>query len=510
MKHFTRVFLIVLALVLMSAWAFADAGSQTLSIQRLLVNDDGSISLIIHTTAAGELPASRFSLLVSGENVPVDEVQSYKGTDLGTTFLVLSDVSTVGATRGVKAVASGVIDQMDSDDNAGLMTNGYTSDQIDVSDGAVELKSLIEGDVFKRNNSARNLNETAGVALNFLSQHNAVKARACLVLLSSGENKDQTGMTTDELRLKIADSGVTVYTVTFKDESPSGQISTFESLARSSCGGTAITIRHGAGDSEFAEAVDQIRQQEQQFRMLTFVPGALAQAGGEITLTLEDSDYTLTDSVMLSAAQHAQYTAVLEALATPVPTAEPTPEPTAEPTPEPTAEPVPEPGIKDHLPLIIGGAAAVVVLAVVMISLKKKPKPEPEPQPEPQPEPIPDFIPDPEPQPVPIPARKPAVHVVLSPRAANERSYEGDMDHTMLIGRDHTRVDIVVNPNDSSISGMHLRLTYENGVMTAQDVSRNGTSVDNMRITAPTALRQNALLTMGRTSLYISWYLNHQ
>ncbi|MBQ7826520.1 MAG: hypothetical protein IJ337_09300, partial [Clostridia bacterium] len=36
----------------------------------------------------------------------------------------------------------------------------------------------------------------------------------------------------------------------------------------------------GAGDSEFAEAVDLIRLQEQQFRLLTFMPGTLAQAGG--------------------------------------------------------------------------------------------------------------------------------------------------------------------------------------------------------------------------------------
>ena len=215
MKHLTSIFLIALALVLVSFCASAGDDNHALSIQRLLINDDGSVSMIVHTTAEGEMSASRFSLLVNGTAVPVNEIESYKRTSQGTTFLILSDISTVGATKGVKAIAAGIVDQMDSDDNAGLLVNGYTAEQIEVSDRILELKNQIEGDLFKRNANVKNLNETASVALSFLEQHNTVKERACLVILSSGEKKNQSGITTEELRQQIRQRGVTVYTVTF-------------------------------------------------------------------------------------------------------------------------------------------------------------------------------------------------------------------------------------------------------------------------------------------------------
>lgn len=536
MKHIRFVFLIgILVVSLMMAVSAGAEEGLSLSIQDVIVHDDGRMDLIVYTPAKSELSLSGLSLSVDGQNVPVDSLESLGNAGISTTWMILSDRSTVGATRGLKALASGIVDMMQTGDNAGIAVTGNSHEQMSLSEDQVSLKTLIESDLLKRNYQERNLNATIATAIQYLNQYNEVRDRACLVVVSNGENADETGMTTEELRQIIQDNAVTIYTFTFQDDDPrTTLINQFEALARLSRGGIATSIRYNASEATVVESLAGVQENERQFRVVSCNPAVSGVLGREITLSFATGDYTVTANVQLTAEEEAEYSRIFAAINTPVPTAEPTAEPsptptaepTTEPSPTPTAEPSPIPTMEPELasiitskPVMIGGIAAVIVLLLVVLNVRKK-KPAEIGNEGSQGEGVTDsegqgnagngnitdsetgFSRDTEIQ---IPP-KALLRVTLTPcNGSNSVAYRADMGREMIIGRDPRRAKMLINYPDASISGMHLRLSYENNVMKAKDISRNGTFVNGKRMQNTVVLHSGDQISLANSAFIITW-----
>ena len=536
MKHIRFVFLIgILVVSLMMAVSAGAEEGLSLSIQDVIVHDDGRMDLIVYTPAKSELSLSGLSLSVDGQNVPVDSLESLGNAGISTTWMILSDRSTVGATRGLKALASGIVDMMQTGDNAGIAVTGNSHEQMSLSEDQVSLKTLIESDLLKRNYQERNLNATIATAIQYLNQYNEVRDRACLVVVSNGENADETGMTTEELRQIIQDNAVTIYTFTFQDDDPrTTLINQFEALARLSRGGIATSIRYNASEATVVESLAGVQENERQFRVVSCNPAVSGVLGREISLSFATGDYTVTANVQLTAEEEAEYSRIFAAINTPVPTAEPTAEPsptptaepTTEPSPTPTAEPSPIPTMEPELasiitskPVMIGGIAAVIVLLLVVLNVRKK-KPAEIGNEGSQGEGVTDsegqgnagngnitdsetgFSRDTEIQ---IPP-KALLRVTLTPcNGSNSVAYRADMGREMIIGRDPRRAKMLINYPDASISGMHLRLSYENNVMKAKDISRNGTFVNGKRMQNTVVLHSGDQISLANSAFIITW-----
>lgn len=536
MKHIRFVFLIgILVVSLMMAVSAGAEEGLSLSIQDVIVHDDGRMDLIVYTPAKSELSLSGLSLSVDGQNVPVDSLESLGNAGISTTWMILSDRSTVGATRGLKALASGIVDMMQTGDNAGIAVTGNSHEQMSLSEDQVSLKTLIESDLLKRNYQERNLNATIATAIQYLNQYNEVRDRACLVVVSNGENADETGMTTEELRQIIQDNAVTIYTFTFQDDDPrTTLINQFEALARLSRGGIATSIRYNASEATVVESLAGVQENERQFRVVSCNPAVSGVLGREITLSFATGDYTVTANVQLTAEEEAEYSRIFAAINTPVPTAEPTAEPsptptaepTTEPSPTPTAEPSPIPTMEPELasiitskPVMIGGIAAVIVLLLVVLNVRKK-KPAEIGNEGSQGEGVTDSegqgnagngnITDSETgssrdTEIQIPP-KALLRVTLTPcNGSNSVAYQADMGREMIIGRDPRRAKMLINYPDASISGMHLRLSYENNVMKAKDISRNGTFVNGKRMQNTVVLHSGDQISLANSAFIITW-----
>lgn len=556
MKHIRFVFLIgILVISLMMAVSAGAEEGLSLSIQDVIMHDDGRMDLIVYTPAKSELSLSGLSLSVDGQNVPVDSLESLGNAGISTTWMILSDRSTVGATKGLKALASGIIDMMKAGDNAGIVVTGNSHEQMSLSEDQVSLKTLIESDLLKRNYQERYLNATIATAIQYLNQYNEVRDRACLVVVSNGENADETGMTTEELRQIIQNNAVTIYTFTFQDDDPrTTLINQFEALARLSCGGIATSIRYNASEATVVESLAGVQENERQFRVVSCNPAISGVLGREMTLSFADGDYTVTANVQLSAEEEAKYSRIFAAINTPVPTAEPTAtptveptatptaeptatptaEPTATPTAEPTVEPTPMPTVEpspiptmepestpiiSSKPVVIGGIAAVIVLLLVVLNVRKK-KPAEIGDEGSQGEGVTDSegqgnagngnITDSKTGPskdteIQIPP-KALLQVTLTPcNGSNSVVYQADMGREMIIGRDPRRAQMLINHPDASISGMHLRLSYENNVMKAKDISRNGTFVNGKRIQNTVVLHSGDQISLANSAFVITW-----
>lgn len=523
--------------------ALAADGNTSLSIQEILLHEDGQMDLIVYVPSTMEATEDHLNLTLDGQNVAIDAVNSLSNSSCSTTWLFLSDRYTLGATTTVKTLFSSLIDLMAKGDNAAILVNGNTVDQITLSSDQTNLKLLLDSDLLKRNTAEKTMNATAAMAIQYLGQYDQVNSRACLVMVSSGENQNETGMTAAELQDIIRASSVTVYTVTLKDTDPNTSlINKFESLARLSCGGMSVSMTSTVKESTITDTIGELRANEQCFRVISCNPAQAGISGKEVTLTLADSGYTMTATKALTANQVTAYEDILSGMlaraATPevtqVPT--PSPKPTAEPkptvvvtfTPQPTAAPVSTAiltWMETHVLEMVLLAALVAVLVIILVVVLAKrsragvpddPIVVPEPAPEPKPDPVtpgpkphdpPVVMPQPQPAPVtPAPAakQKPLVHVMFT-HCHTGACYQADMERTLIAGRDPKRAQLLLNASDTSISGIHLRLTYQNGEMRARDISRNGTYINDHRIKDEVVLGNGQRIRLANAEYTITW-----
>ena len=506
MKMMKRLLLALLAVMMMLTCTVAQAAEVSLTLQEAIVTDAGEIKAVLHTAVNKNLQAADFEVLLDTQVLPVQSVESYGKT--GTSWIILLDEGAVGAGESVKELMNKLIDVVAmTDGNMAIINTSAT--EITLSEDLTALRAVIDSDVVKYNQNKKDLNAAIVSALNFLETNNSVKTRANLVVISSGKRTENGQTTTDaKVQEALAASNVTLYAVAYDNKTPSAD---FNALAQSSKAGVAVSLTKTTGDrakEAAAEACGVIEGNENQFYVLTMQP---AQTGKTLSVKLNSENASKTGTIDLTAEQQNTLDAILNPA--PVETAAPTAEPTAEPTATPFPGPV-EP-ITWTMVYIGGGVLALILIVTIILLVVKGKKNKA----------VVDDVPasvDPaletdtvRPQPG-VEAFEPTVpnvvpvmsgiRVTLSQVGLNEQQvYTADMQDSLIIGRDPSKARMIVCPNDKKVSGEHLRLTYQAGVMTAQDVSRNGTLVNGVRITASTVLHENDRITMGVTTLLITW-----
>ena len=79
------------------------------------------------------------------------------------------------------------------------------------------------------------------------------------------------------------------------------------------------------------------------------------------------------------------------------------------------------------------------------------------------------------------------------------------MWNTLIVGRDPSQANLLLNPRDTTISGIHLRLSYRDGIMKAKDISSNGTFINNRKIPDDTPLRNGERIRLASSEFIITW-----
>lgn len=506
MNRIMRVLSIMLVAVVMCAAAMADA-MPTVGVQKAYLNEDNQLQVVVHSTIeeADDSEACRVEL--DQQRMAITDIDDYWKTELGTSWLFLTDTASVSTNKGqepVTALLEGLISNMDENDNAAVISTGKTFSDIRLTEDKNSL--LAEVKEMRMDSNVNTLYATIRDAVVYLDMQADVRPHASLVIISSGATDSEEGMTISELQKIVEDANITVYTVAFSTES-SDALNDYTSLSRSGCGGMSIKMptKSNAGD-----IVKQIRDNERQFRLMTAeLPEA---AGQKLTVYVPHNDKYLEDSITLNVKLQENIAAAIAAKQAPIseasaePNVEPTPEISMEPTAEPTA--VPGPTIIDTLKenavmLIIGGVCVVLLIVViVLLASGRKQKPAAN-QNQGENTPIPDA------PPVVIgeteidePRSASTQITLMQVGGAGNVCFRGELKEQLIVGR---QGDIAIDLNDPKISRQHFILRSVAGMVIIENMGRNGTRVNNVEIRQAVEVHQQDIITIGNTSFKISW-----
>ena len=102
------------------------------------------------------------------------------------------------------------------------------------------------------------------------------------------------------------------------------------------------------------------------------------------------------------------------------------------------------------------------------------------------------------------------VRVTLTPVNGRQgEHFDHDMTEELVIGRDPGTNGLKLPDREEflRISRVHMRLFYEDGIMYAQNESRNGTSVNSTRLGETAAvIHERDRITMGRVDFIVTWH----
>lgn len=102
------------------------------------------------------------------------------------------------------------------------------------------------------------------------------------------------------------------------------------------------------------------------------------------------------------------------------------------------------------------------------------------------------------------------VRVTLTPvNGAQGEHFDHDMTEELVIGRDPGPDGLKLPDREDylRISRVHMRLFYENGVMYAQNESRNGSFINSTRLgETACVLHERDRITMGRVDFIVTWH----
>lgn len=484
--------IVVLALLVGSALA---VNVESLRIQAAAVDPSGALELVVY--GPNNRGISAYSLTLDGAELPIDALDSYKS---GTTWLFLVDRSSVSINEGhepIRDLLKALIALVQPNDNATILSTGYTIDDIELYEERNELENLATSASLREDTSKTTLNATINEALTFLESNNNVKAHPVIVVISSGETANEAGMTSTELLQNVRNSPVAIYTVAFvRKNTNNSALNNFGALARNSCGGIEIQENFQGGAAAVNSIISQIRNNEVMFSSLRANPAAAKLNGQQLVLSLNDGNFHADARISLTAEMQQIIQSAIDS------ETEPEPDPSSllefeTPTPEPT----PEPGLIDFITswqgiAAICAVALILIIVIILIVRKSRRKPAPEPQ-------I-DKIPD-----DPTPS---SIQITLTQvGAGRENCYGAELNDgdDFIVGRERRKCQLAF-PDDSHVSSVHMKLHYENGEMRVEDLnSLNHTYVNDVLVSHPVTLHQRDVLKMGSlenaTKLRITW-----
>ena len=530
---------LLLALLLLMGSAVADT-APALYIQRVTPAGDGAVDVSFYSAVTHNLNPADVSVALGGEAQETVSIDSYSKSDSGTTYLLLVDVPerlSTGAEqtmiKNIQEIARTLQSQLQANDNMGVFALGSDIATIRLNR---DLDALDKAIVNIKANEESKLNAGISNALAFLAASTEIKGRVSLLVFSTGGKRDETGKTTEELKSEITAAGIPLYTfalpVNLNDNSTGKKedLNTFGGLARVSRGGKEFMITKTVDAKALG---DQFVLAQQQFYTARVAITQAPAAYNAILLTLVDGTLRLEDNRDLTTAE----IAALQAAATDAAKAEAATEPTdtqaapeATETPEetqapvdteapvatdaPTAAPTEAPaGLMQNgmLLWIILAAAALLVLVLVIALIAKGGKKAKRAAEAPvygdvsnyheatmATEPIRNYTP--------AAASGARLSVVLTPVGANSNErYTAGIADSVIIGRSPSQAKLVIK-DDPKVSGTHAKITYDGRTLRIEDLkSTNGTKVNGAQVSVPTVLNEGDVITMGKTSLRITW-----
>jgi len=541
MKKLVRIMALMLVLMLSSV-CFA-AGETDFVVQRVTVDDD--IKVVLYSAYASELNPNTLDITLDGQSVKAKSVKPYSVNSVtkrdNTTWLFIVDTSVVSTNYGNEAVTATLdflIGNMVYGDNGAVICTGTSYDSI-VLKSAGKLSSDIKSMVL--NESVTPLNDTVSNAITFAKSHEDVKPRVCIVVISNGENTDENGQTNYELMDLIEGTDITVYTVAFTNDANSANVNAFGALARKSCGGIHIvgnpnTPNKEARDAEGKRIADEIADNESKFVVITIDPASQGVTGTKLCISAKINGFNMKAEMDVEAIPLAP--AVTDDTDTDA-TAEPDSDTTAEPGSDETEDADNTEEITDdsgddkkeypfdiNTMIIVGGAlAAIVIIGIIIIIATRKPRRsaaiDGDDGPPENPE---NLVPDVNDNIMPINGNisgnnngynptipddeaETGVEVTLSVVDAGKSGiYTAMIGNGLIVGRNGEICDITIE-DDGKISGRHMLIKQENDMIIVEDCgSRNGTRVNGNRIDRPTIMHQQDIITIGVTSLKITWW----
>ena len=508
----------LLAVMMMCSGALADAG---LSIQSVDLSKADALNLVLKVTDANYASLADFSVKYDTVEVTPSAFNTYETSGMATTHFFVVDLSTIRSNNGgtriedLKITLDYLIDRMPAIDNAVIVTAGMSASELNPTLDKNALHDAV--DELKYDQNKNKLGSAISAATKYIKDGSAgLNARACIYVLSNGENSNLTGGEISTLSKEIATVKATVYTIAFKRNDHNAEtVKSFGQLATKSMGGIAIEtdyIRQGSGDAKYIEdaeatrIIDKINDNEKLFSVLaspltTDTPKDFA----NITVSFKSGNLTYSDSYALTGDQRTKIAEKIDQLVVSEPTAEPTA------TPEPNiVEGVIE-FVKANVMIVAFGgviAVLVIVLLVLLVSRGKKKEPVSE---EPSSEEDKTMPADDDDNGKTMPVSE--TLVALTPVSQGDiivNNNPASINGTIKIGRNASKCRLVIASRVSeadiaTVSREHATLTLRGSSLVIENLSGNGTKVNNMKIDRPVALQQNDIITLGTVSFRINW-----
>lgn len=341
-------------------------------------------------------------------------------------------------------------------------------------------------DAIASSNKYTNLYSGIVTGLDRLASATDLNPVRALVVLSDGLDRQDNGMTEQEVSSAIAKTRLPIFTVALIEgysERSGGKV--LGSFARSSCGGMHLTtvsegssgkVNWDASGEAFGQAIWQAVSGGQ---YLTAELDSLDTTKAELQLTVSytTANSSYTDSVTVSTSSVA------------VPAEETIEETTVE-----TTEPEVQESSRSYIWVIAAVVVLAVLAAVVLVVRNKKKKAVIIPDP-PHTEPVDDEPPATKPVDVEPPVTEPAepadpellkqhctVELVDIPHGEHPCGFSVPMDEQVSFGR-NSKSRFIIDREDSKLSGCHFSLVINKNLICVRDEhSTNGTFLNGIRI----------------------------
>lgn len=375
---------------------------------------------------------------------------------------------------------------MSSGDNMILATVDNTVKESQPLSTAEDREAAI--DAIASSNKYTNLYSGIVTGLDRLASATDLNPVRALVVLSDGLDRQDNGMTEQEVSSAIAKTRLPIFTVALIEgysERSGGKV--LGSFARSSCGGMHLTtvsegssgkVNWDASGEAFGQAIWQAVSGGQ-YLTAELDSDSLDTTKAELQLTVSytTANSSYTDSVTVSTSSVA------------VPAEETIEETTVE-----TTEPEVQESSRSYIWVIAAVVVLAVLAAVVLVVRNKKKKAVIIPDP-PHTEPVDDEPPATKPVDVEPPVTEPAepadpellkqhctVELVDIPHGEHPCGFSVPMDEQVSFGR-NSKSRFIIDREDSKLSGCHFSLVINKNLICVRDEhSTNGTFLNGIRI----------------------------
>ncbi len=513
---------LVFMFVLCIAVSASAAGGVYFQIVKSSVQNE-ELKVLVYADDTSRIEADNFSATLGLQPVEQLTLTALSKADYGTSYYIVIDTSrrmNANALKDARQIAHEIVNQMGANDNAAVILTQENAGSIVLSSDKESLFRQIDGAEKLQNNNF--LYEGIVDAVDNQQIDANAKNRGCLVVLSAGN--DSTGTRTqEEVEAKAAVSDMCIYTVAMVTDSNNQNLrnkaTALGVLARNAKGG--IDFVWGLRDSMSASEISQsIADNEAAFYLLNMLP-----AGGQSFQTdaaLSVSFTTNAGKVMIDE-MSIPVSTLTQLVPVPTDTPQPTPENTIDSSGTDTADSsdaidiVTPPSFWEQVKTafmenavisiaIVAGIVVLVVLLIVLISSRKNKKVKVKTPIEDQTQGLELEQTQQEEEREETVAIRKSLHVRLKD-AGTGRNFESAMDETLLVGRPGKSTQLALDNGDKSISERQLMLKWRDGLMLIEDQnSRNGTKVNNNRITSEIQLHQNDNIQIGTSVFIITWW----